>query len=126
MKKVKKKRKKKNFLTVEEAASIMDCHASSVYRLLAEGWLNGPVGRPDTAERASKGASALISQKSLFQLMVFDSIKNTNGRRPNDFKQWRKNFKKFFSQTVKANRSKESEEKDKKTDPFAEIKAKFK
>jgi hypothetical protein len=125
MKKTKKKKRKTKLFTIEEAARIMDCHASSIYRLVAEGWLNGPAGRPQKAERASRGKSALISGKSLFQLMVFDSQKHTNGRRLNDFKQWKKNFKKFFSQTVKENRSSQSEEKD-KTDPFAEIRAKFK
>ena len=57
--------------------------------------------------------------------MVFDSIKNTNGRRPGDFKHWKKNFKKIFAQVKKENRASQSEEKE-KTDPFAEIKARLK
>ncbi len=123
--KKKKSRKKKKYFSVEQAARIMDCHASSIYRLLAEGWLNGPAGRPFQGERASRGESAMISQKSLFQLMVFDSQKHTNGRKLNHFRQWKKNFKKFFSQSRKEVRSNEGEEKE-KPDPFAEIRAKFK
>ena len=83
----------KKYFTVEEAASIMRCHPSTIYRLLAEGWLKRPKGW------GIRDKSALVSEKSLFQLMIFDSVNKVNGRNYEEFKKWRKNFRRFFSQT---------------------------
>jgi len=88
----------KTFFTIEEAASVMNCHPSTIYRLLAEGWLKRPPGW------GLNGKSARVSSKSLFQLMRFDSVNNVNGRNYKVFEKHRKNFKRFFSQTSIAKR----------------------
>jgi len=83
----------KRFFTVEEAASVMDCHPSTIYRLLADGWLSASVGRPKGRSKA--GESARISAKSLFHLMLFDSANRSNGRNYKAFKNRRKNFRRI-------------------------------
>ena len=56
------------FFDVKETAKILGCSTRTVQRLLADGWLKGPVGRP------KKDVRALISEKSVFQLMIYDCI----------------------------------------------------
>jgi excisionase family DNA binding protein len=56
------------FFSVDEAASILGFNRSTIYRLLEEGWLKGPGGRPKYGKRGQ------VSKKSLFQFVLIDRV----------------------------------------------------
>ena len=54
------------FFTIEEAARILNCKRSTVYQLLANGWLSRPLG-------GTRGSgSGRVTKKSLYQLLIID------------------------------------------------------
>ena len=84
-------------LSVKEAASIMGCEKSTIYQLLADGWLGAPEGRPKAGE------GVRVSEKSLFQFMILDRLSRVPIRTLKALKNGRKEFERFFSKTVGAN-----------------------
>ena len=52
--------------TVQEAASILICTPRTVHNLINRGWLSAPVERP------KDGNGRRVSEKSLFQFLVYD------------------------------------------------------
>ena len=87
-----------DFFTVEQAAKILDCHRATVYRLLADGWLNGTPGG------SKNSRSGRVTQKSLFQFMIIDRLSRLSIKALNELKNGRKHFGRFLSQTANANR----------------------
>ena len=92
------------FFTVEEAAGVLGCSRRTVFRLLAEGWLNGPPG----VKREFRGARA--SKKSVFQYLIADYISRLPARTLREFKNCRKNFGRYSCQNANANRFSMDEE----------------
>jgi excisionase family DNA binding protein len=99
--------------SVEEAASVLGCKKSTVYRLLADGWLKRPAGW------GLRGESARVSKKSLFQLMVIDRLSHLPARTLRDMRNGRKNFRRIFSKIANANCLSSYEETGKATEPSA-------
>src|SRR5262245_57713853 len=81
--------------TVAEAASIMGCKKSTIYQLLADGWLGRPEGRP-------KDGGVRVSEKSLFQFMILDGLSQVPVRTLRELKNGRKYFDRFFSKIANA------------------------
>jgi excisionase family DNA binding protein len=84
--------------TVKEAASIMGCKKSTIYQLLADGWLGAPEGRP------KGGEGVRVSEKSLFQFMILDRLSQVPIRTLKALKNGRKEFEGFFSKNANAKR----------------------
>jgi DNA-directed RNA polymerase specialized sigma24 family protein len=78
--------------SVEEAAEILGCGQSTVYRMLTEGWLKRPSGW------VKMNGSARVAEKSVFQLMIFDCLSHFPTKTLKEFKNGRKNFSRLFSQ----------------------------
>jgi predicted DNA-binding transcriptional regulator AlpA len=81
----------------KEAARILGCSRATVYRLLKEGWLNGPGGR------RIKDGNTRVTEKSVFQLMIIECLSHFPTRTLRQFKNKRKNFSYYFSQNANAN-----------------------
>jgi DNA-directed RNA polymerase specialized sigma24 family protein len=86
------------FFSIEQAAEILGCSRTTVYRLLAEGWLKRPAGW------TKMESSARVGEKSVFQLMIFDCLSHFPIKTLKEFKNGRKNFSRLLSQTADANR----------------------
>lgn len=86
------------FFTIKEAAKILGCCRATVYNLLAKGWLNRPSG-------CSKlDRTARVSEKSVFQLMIFDCLSHFPTKTLKEFRNGRKNFSRLLSKIDEPNR----------------------
>jgi DNA-directed RNA polymerase specialized sigma24 family protein len=80
------------FFKIKEAAKVLGCSRRTVERLLVEGWLVAPVGRPNSRE------SGRISEKSVFQLMIIDCLSHFPTKTLKEFKNDRKHFSRLLRQ----------------------------
>jgi hypothetical protein len=94
------------FFTIEEAAGVLVCSKRTVYRMLDEGLLKAPGGRP------KKGKAGQVSKKSLFQFLIVDHISQFPKRVLKAIRKGRKKFGEIFCQNAEANRFSSVEEKD--------------
>ena len=85
-------------LSVKEVARILDCSRWTVRRLLANGWICAPVGRPKDR------GNVRISQKSVFQFLLYDRLSDLPVRYYRDWKHGRKKIARFLVQVRTANR----------------------
>ena len=86
------------FFTIKEAMDVLGCSRSKVYSLLAQGWLSRPRGCTKLDQ------TARLSQKSVFQLLIYDCISHFPTKTLKQFKNDRKNFARLLSKTASANR----------------------
>jgi hypothetical protein len=86
------------FFKIKEAATVLGCCRRTVERLLAEGWLNRPCGG------SKLDRTARVTQKSVFQLMIYDRLSHFPIKTLKEYKNGRKNFSRLLRQTANANR----------------------
>ena len=91
-------RREEKCFNIKEAAEILDCKKSTVYQLLADGWLKRPVGW------GLKGGFARVSEKSLFQLLFYNYVSSLKKKTSDELNRRRKNFGRFFSKNSDWNR----------------------
>jgi excisionase family DNA binding protein len=82
--------------TVEEAAGILGCDRATVYRLIANGWLNRPTGG------TKKETGGRVTQKSLYQFVIVDRISSLSRKHLRKLKRTWKLFEKSESQMPEA------------------------
>jgi hypothetical protein len=82
------------FFTIEEAAGLLECDPSTVYRLITEGWLSRPNGGT-RKERKGK-----VTKKSLFQYVIIDRVSQYPKRILKAVRKGRKKFGEIFSQNA--------------------------
>ena len=100
---------------IEEAAGILRCSKRTVYRLIAEGWLKGPNGRPQ------KGKMGQVSEISLFQYPFIVRLSDVPKRVLRDIRKGRKRFGEIFCQTANANRFSIDEKKCETQPPASSV-----
>lgn len=83
--------------TVEEAASILGCKRSTVYDLLAEGYLS----RPSGATKRETGGR--VTKKSLYQFVIVNRLNGLPVKVLRELKHGRKLFEKSASKNAEAN-----------------------
>ena len=76
--------------TVKEAARILGCSRWTVRRLLNNGWISVPVGRPKNR------GNVRISEKSVFQFILYDRLNDLPRRYCRDWKHGRKRSRDFW------------------------------
>jgi excisionase family DNA binding protein len=101
------------FFSIKEAANILGCKKSTVYRLLADGWLKRPPGW------GLKGESGRVSKKSLVQFMVIDCLSRLPAKTLRGMRNDRKHFVRIFSKIADAKCLSLDERTGKATEPCA-------
>ena len=99
--------------SLQEAADYLKVSTQTVRNMLKNGWLASPVGRP------AKGQSVRISEKSLYQLIVYDRVISLPPRTLRKLKNGRKSFQRFLSKIEEANRLSKIEGRSEAPDPSA-------
>ncbi|HYG74377.1 MAG TPA: hypothetical protein VEK08_05165 [Planctomycetota bacterium] len=86
------------FFTVTQVTSILGCDRATVYRLIANGWLNQPAGK------TKQETGGLVTQKSLYQLLIIDRLSCFSAQSLQRLRYRRKVFEKSESLMPQANR----------------------